>query len=122
MKKALKLSLFVGTTFSVLFLSFLKFLQPISQLHLLISSYMIILSSVFSGIYVFKKFSHRSINKNEHSNKLVVAIETMDGKRIEGILSHISHGFLFLENCIYDFKHFEEISLPLKEVKNLEIR
>ena len=122
MKKAFKISLFIGTALSVIFLSFLKFLQPITQMHLLMLSYAIILSSVISGIYVFKKISQESNNNSTGNNKFLVSIETVSGKKIEGILSHISHGFIFLENCICDFKHFEEISIPLKDVKNLEIK
>ncbi|HIQ49673.1 MAG TPA: hypothetical protein EYH56_00595 [Nanoarchaeota archaeon] len=122
MKKALKISLFIGTTISVSFLYLLKFLQPITQMHLLVLSYAIILSSIISGIYVFKKVSEEAKNKNLSNNKFLVKIETVNGKKIEGILSHISHGFIFLENCICDFKHFEEMSIPLNEVKNLEIK
>ncbi len=119
MKRAIKLSLFIGTVLSAMFLSILKFLQPVSQLHLTILSYMIILSSVFSGIYVFKRFSNEK--QPRHHVKIPVTVETKDGKKITGLLSHISHGFVFLENCIYNFTHIEELTLPLNEIKNLEI-
>lgn len=122
MKKALKLSLFIGTVFATLYLTILKFLQPVTSLHLTIFSYMMILSSTVSGVFVFKKYSKSYENKRQGFNKLLVSIETTNGKKIEGILSHISHGFLFLENCISEFQHFNELTFPLKEIRKLEIK
>ncbi len=124
MKKAASLSAFIGTSFVALCLTLLKFLQPVSRVHLVLLSYFILLSSLISGVCSYRRaYRERNLLREKiAARRIPVEIETKSGERIAGLLCDVAHGMLILENCKKGVEVCEELILPLTEVKTLKAR
>ncbi len=122
MRKALLFSAFIGTSFLALSILALKFLQPVSKIHLIMISYLIVLSSILSGVYTSHRLKEKKSMKHVIvKRKIPVEITTKKGEKITGLLCDISHGVVILENCRKGLKFHEEFIIPLTEVRALEI-
>ena len=123
MRRAIKLSLIAGLTLCSAFLLLLRFFQPVTRFHLILFSYLLVLSATISAVLI--EFPRRKQRKNNPRGTLAVPVKIIkrDGEVVKGLLLGANGNFLVLRNAFRSKTNSveEEALVSLEEVKLLEL-